>query len=100
MPLSPYLRESIFDTSVSSRVSLEIFDTSVSFRVRLDILRCLVKDLGADVNGVCSEDGATALTIAAQMGNLPVLQCLVKELGADVNEITVEGTATPLSIAA
>jgi hypothetical protein len=65
----------------------------------LDILRCLVKDLGADINGARLEDEAPPLAIAAQIGNLSVLQCLVKELGADVNKTWLDGI-TPLSVAA
>jgi hypothetical protein len=53
----------------------------------LDVLRCLVNDLGADVNqttksgvGECG-----ALHLAAQTGNVDMVSCLVKELGADIN---------------
>jgi ankyrin repeat protein len=68
----------------------------------LDILRCLVRDLGADVNGAMLDaNGATALIIAAQLDNLVVIRFLVKKLGANVNQLqaTVAG-AMPLYIAA
>jgi hypothetical protein len=66
--------------------------------VSLDILRCLVKELSADVNGARLENGGTPLYAAAQIGNLALLQCLVEELGADVNQAANEGV-TPLYIA-
>jgi ankyrin repeat protein len=67
--------------------------------ISLGILRCLVKELGADVNGARLTDGGTPLYAAAWIGNLPYVQFLVKELGADVNQAAVDG-ATPLFIAA
>jgi ankyrin repeat protein len=60
-----------------------------------DILRCLVKELGADVNGAQLRDGGTPLYAAAQIGNLSYVQFLVKELGADVNQAANRG-GTPL----
>jgi hypothetical protein len=41
--------------------------------ISLDIMRCLVKELGADVNGARQEDGGTLLCAAAQIGNLAFL---------------------------
>jgi hypothetical protein len=65
----------------------------------LDMYRCLVKDLGADVNGAQQNDGGTPLFVAAQNGHLALVKCLVKELGADVNQARRDGS-TPLCIAA
>jgi ankyrin repeat protein len=64
----------------------------------LDIISCLVKDVGADVNGTRLRDGVTPLYVAAQTGNLALVQCLLKGLGADVNQAAIDGT-TPLCIA-
>jgi hypothetical protein len=46
----------------------------------LDVLRCLVKELGADVNGISTENGATALYYATQNAHLAIMRLLVKEL--------------------
>jgi ankyrin repeat protein len=62
------------------------------------ILRCLVKDLRADVNKARLRDAGTPLYAAAQTGKLAIVQFLVKELGADVNQAAVDG-ATPLFVA-
>lgn len=62
------------------------------------MLGCLVKVCGADINQE-TNDGATALHLAAQYGHLDVLKCLVNELGADVNKAAVNGI-TPLYTAA
>jgi ankyrin repeat protein len=62
----------------------------------LDAMRCLVQELGADVNGgMPTKD--TPLAIAAVHDYLAGVQCLV-ELGADVNQASVG--KMPLSIAA
>jgi hypothetical protein len=66
--------------------------------VSSDILRCLVKELGADINGARLSDGVTPLYVAAQTRNLALVRCLVKEHGADVNQAANDG-ATPLCIA-
>jgi hypothetical protein len=50
-----------------------------------NILRCLVNELGADVN-LARADGVTAVYVAAQLGFLAMMRLLVKELGADVNQ--------------
>jgi ankyrin len=47
------------------------------------VVRCLVKDLGADINQA-EKDGFTPLHMAAQMGNLDMVRCLGAEVGADV----------------
>jgi ankyrin repeat protein len=66
----------------------------------LDTLRCLVKDLGADVNqGNHEQGGNTALYVAAQRGHVDVMRCLVKEFGAKVDLGYNEG-GTPLQMAA
>jgi ankyrin repeat protein len=51
----------------------------------LDVTRCLVKDLGADVDQICGPEGVTALHVAAAKGLLDLATCLVMELGANVN---------------
>jgi hypothetical protein len=50
----------------------------------LDILRCLVRELGADVD-LEYDGGGTPLLYAAQEGHLDILLCLLEEFGADVN---------------
>jgi hypothetical protein len=72
----------------------------------LDVMRCLVFELGADVDqgalfdiGAADEIVAPPLFIAAAYGLLLVVNCLVKELGANVNQRSQEGT-TPIYIAA
>jgi ankyrin repeat protein len=72
---------------------------AICAEVSLDILRCLVKELGADINGARLTDGATPLCVAAEIGNLALLQFILKELGADVNQAENDGS-TPLFIAA
>jgi ankyrin repeat protein len=68
----------------------------------LVVLRILVKDLGADVNGEyqIEDKSRTALHIAAQLGFVAVMRCLVKELGADVNKGTTPDGCSPMHIAA
>jgi hypothetical protein len=63
---------------------------------QLEVLRCLVQELGANVNQL---NGDTPLTIAAPHGSPPVVRCLV-ELGADVNQATQSDGRTALIIAA
>jgi hypothetical protein len=65
---------------------------------QIGAVRCLVKDLGADVNQA-DEDDYTPLRIAAHSGNLDMLRCVATELGADVNRGDEAGS-TPLHIAA
>lgn len=64
----------------------------------LDILRCLVKELGADVNWVTIA-GTTCLLGAAKEDYLALVRCLVRELVADVNQGNADGS-TPVLIAA
>jgi hypothetical protein len=45
--------------------------------VSSDIIRCLVKELGGEVDGARLSDGATPLYAAAQIGSLALVQCLV-----------------------
>jgi hypothetical protein len=71
---------------------------------KLDIMRCLVKELGADVNQT-AHNGITPLLVAVQFGRLDVARCLVKELGADVNQASLDGVVlldglSPIHIAA
>jgi ankyrin repeat protein len=62
------------------------------------VVRCLVPELGADVNKA-NNRGATPVWIAAQEGHEAVVRCLVAELGADVNQADNRGD-TPVLIAA
>jgi hypothetical protein len=79
-------------------MSAEPFVLYAAFGDSLDVLRCLVKDLGADVNEA-GKEGYTALTAASQQGKLATVMCLVTELGADVNKLDPKDTI-PLSSAA
>jgi hypothetical protein len=49
----------------------------------LDIMRCLVKEFGADVNQT-NEEGATAVDTAVLSANFNMVRFLVRYLGADV----------------
>jgi hypothetical protein len=63
-------------------VRVENANTLVDYiftKFSFNILNCLVKELGADVNGARLSDGATPLFLAAQMGHLVVVRYLVKE---------------------
>jgi ankyrin repeat protein len=54
----------------------------------LEMVRCLVQELGADINKAThtsDEEGMTPLTAAAHNGNLDMVQCLL-DLGADVDK--------------
>jgi ankyrin repeat protein len=64
---------------------------------KLAVVKCLVKELGADVNGA-DEDGFTPLFVAAQEGHEAVVLALVKDLGATVDQ--VRKGCTPLYAAA
>jgi ankyrin repeat protein len=74
----------------------DLLVNAIFAEVSSDILRCLVKELGADVNGARL---TTPLCAAVLIGNLALVQCLVKELGAEVNQAGSNG-ATPLYAAA
>jgi hypothetical protein len=63
-----------------------------------EVLRCLVRELGADVNQARLR-GTTSLIVAADEDNLAVVQCLV-QLGADVNRVMDDDGDTPLLTAA
>jgi ankyrin repeat protein len=62
----------------------------------LDMVRCLVNELGADVNqgrsGGGKLAGATSLMAAIYGGHLNVVRCLVKDLGADVYQAMNDGS--------
>jgi hypothetical protein len=60
----------------------------------LDVLRCLVNELGADVNKAV--EGNTPLRMAVQNNHLGVVECLVKELRADVNQVNDTGATALL----
>lgn len=65
----------------------------------VDVIRCLVQDLGADVNEE-QPNGMLPLLAAAKREELDVMRCL-KELGADVNQMGEgEFAFTPLYAAA
>jgi hypothetical protein len=67
---------------------------------KLEATRCIVNDLGADVNQM-SDSGkcTTPLTMAAYWGHLELVRCPVKDLGADVNQRSPDGS-TVLFLAA
>jgi hypothetical protein len=54
--------------------------------IQVDVVRCLVSELGVDVNQADSNHGVTALHIAATNGQLDLMQCLLGVLDADVDE--------------
>jgi ankyrin repeat protein len=53
----------------------------------LDVLRCLVNDLGANVNQT-TKSSVGALHLAAEDGNVDLVSCLAKELGANEDGVT------------
>jgi ankyrin repeat protein len=57
----------------------------------LRVVKCLVKELGMDVNHGDEEGGRTPLFLAVHEGHLAVVRCLVMELGADVNQASQDG---------
>jgi ankyrin repeat protein len=63
---------------------------AVRFKNKISAVRCLVKDLGADVNQADEEDW-TPLCIAALSGNLKMMRYLVPDLGADVEGADKKG---------
>jgi hypothetical protein len=64
----------------------------------MEVVRCLVEELGADIDGVLL-DGATLVFMAAQNARLEVVTYLAKECGADVSQAMHDGV-TPLLISA
>lgn len=54
--------------------------------------------LGADINKVCTIEGATPLHIAAQHGRFKTMQYLVEQ-GADINKRCIQESLTPLQVA-
>ncbi|OEL21747.1 hypothetical protein BAE44_0017234, partial [Dichanthelium oligosanthes] len=65
---------------------------------RLDVVKCMVKELGFDINVGSSETGVTALHAAALDGKLDTVRYLLDN-GADPNKIDVPGEV-PLHCAA
>jgi hypothetical protein len=63
----------------------------------MDVARCLVKDLGANVEE--RFEGFSPLHAAAQEGRMAVMLCLVKELGANVDQPTQDGSYHLLHVA-
>jgi hypothetical protein len=59
--------------------------TVATQRKRLDMMKCLVKELGADVN-LAHTNSHAPLFRTLREENLDVMRYLVKELGADVNQ--------------
>jgi ankyrin repeat protein len=64
--------------------SVESLLQSAGNAASVEVLRCLVQDLGADVNEG-RHDGIIPLHVAAKKGHLAVVRLLVMELGAYVN---------------
>jgi ankyrin repeat protein len=56
----------------------------------VDMARCLVKELGANVED--RFEGYSPLHAAVQMGHVAMMLCLVRELGANVNQATQGGS--------
>jgi hypothetical protein len=65
---------------------------------KLTTVKCLVTELGADVNQACKDDGTTPMMLAASHEHLDVLSCLL-EHGAEVDKAD-NRKSTPLSMAA
>jgi hypothetical protein len=62
----------------------------------VDVVRCVVQDMGADVNQAKEGSGVTPMLVAAQYDQVDVLKCL-KELGGDVKKMCRgEHGCTPL----
>jgi hypothetical protein len=60
--------------------------------------KCLVKELGANVNNSGRHGDVTPLFVAVGVGNLDMVRCL-KMLGADVNQRGIKFGRTPLFLA-
>jgi hypothetical protein len=67
------------------------------FLNNLDMMRCLAKDLFADVNQM-NDDGVMPTIMAAKHGHMDAMRCLVKELGANV-DLAGRAEWTPLLLA-
>jgi hypothetical protein len=65
----------------------------------LEAMRCLVRELGADVNQA-TRSGSTPLVFAARRNDLALVHFLVEELGADANQAVWNDGRTPLNVAA
>jgi hypothetical protein len=63
----------------------------------LTVMRCMIEELGADVNGATS-DGTTPVYVACHIGHLDLVRYMVG-LGADVKKANATG-ASPLFVAA
>jgi hypothetical protein len=61
-------------------------------------VRCLIKELGADVNRP-DENGVSPVFYAAMKGQLTALLCLIQDFGADANRLNKRGI-TPMIAAA
>jgi ankyrin repeat protein len=72
---------------------------SIFAGISVAILRCLVKEVGADAKEARPKYGATPLYIAAQIGDLASVQLLAEELDTDVNQAGPNETM-PLYVAA
>jgi hypothetical protein len=70
-------------------------------RKLLDVMRCLVKEFGADVNRLAVDfegNQLTPLVTAVQLNVVDIIRVLVKEFGADVNQpaVSCQGNQRPL----
>jgi ankyrin repeat protein len=65
---------------------------------QLDAVKCLVTELGADVNKSSTKTGRMPMMLAARNEHIDVLECLL-ELGADIDKVDNRGL-TPLCVAA
>jgi ankyrin repeat protein len=81
-----------------ARVSSEWSLCNAALYGDVELIRCLVNDLGADVNQA-DHEGITALYLAVQESHLALIRCLVVEFGADINKGNRDGIM-PLHMAA
>jgi ankyrin repeat protein len=61
----------------------------------LNLMRCLVLELGANVNQIEDHSDLTALIWVVTIGDVEIVRCLVTELGANINQASHDGR-TPL----
>jgi ankyrin repeat protein len=63
------------------------------------LIRCLVEELGADVNGANDDNGVTPLMVACLSEKLHLVRYLVRTLGADVDKADAAGESPLFSAA-
>jgi hypothetical protein len=63
----------------------------------VSVMRCLVKELGADVNKPSEKNGCSPLHTAARVGYAEGVRCMVEELGANVNQADHYSLTPPMA---